>query len=800
LDWIVMKALEKDRTRRYETVNGLARDIERHLEGEPVAACPPSQAYRAGKFIRKHRVAVSAGAIVALALITGLVFALVGFAQARRASQRAQGQAAITKAVNDFLLNDLLGQASPYESPDRDVKLLQVLDRAAEKIIGRFTNQPLVEASIRHTIGRTYLRMGQPATAEEHLKRAAELRTQQLGPDHPETLESRWQLAVAYGDQGTGKGEPLLREVIKAYQRTLGPEDTNTLGCLRELAGLCLQLGRSAEAGDILRDLLEKERRICGAAHSMTLETMELLAQVYAASGRTANAADLREEILRTGDPLQGPVSNNLAFDYLRLGDYSRALELLSGQVEAVRRRFGPEVSVTAMGNLADAYAMMGLWPRSLDLCRILLESTTNSAKSMTYGLHGAAAALLAGKTNEYREIAGKILARFATTTNTDWGIATTVICLLLPDSVPDLGPVFKLADSLPPSGVVLAGYKIAKGMAGYRRGNLAESLIWFEGWNGIFKDTADSAQAGYFCAMAHFRQGDSIAAHADMKAAGKRLAVCLQSGQLGLNWHIYAQAVAARSEAERLILGREVSKCIDAHDLEEARRRWTPVRQHFTQGDRLAGQKRWSEARNEYITATKEPAFTWEAAESAHAQENSLLATRVGITFLLAKDSASHKQLCRQLLARWEEHRDTVAGWHLLRVCLAGELNTIDELTRKADRAAHLIAQHPDGVTAEAVALLRTMAAYRSGRYQEAADAAKSAQGGRLSVRNAAQIFRAMALARLGQWQEGKQELSQAEANLEKPLKDLTGDAWWDLGLCQLALDEAHRLFGHKK
>jgi eukaryotic-like serine/threonine-protein kinase len=801
LDWIVMKALEKDRTRRYETVNGLARDIERHLEGEPVAACPPSQAYRAGKFIRKHRVAVSAGAVVVLALITGLVFALVGFAQARSASQRAQGQAAIAKAVNDFLLNDLLGQASPLESPDRDVKLLQVLDRAAEKITGRFTNQLLVEASIRQTIGRTYLRLGQPATAEEHLKRAAELRTQQLGPEHPETLESQWQLAVAYGDQGTAKGEPLLREVIKAYQHTLGPEDTNTLGCLWELAGLCLQLGRSAEAGDILRDLLEKERRICGAAHSMTLETMELLAQVYAASGRTANAADLREEILRTGDPLQGPVSNNLAFDYLRLGDYPRALELLSGQVEAIRRRFGPEASVTAVGNLAAAYAMMGLWPRSLDLCRILLESTTNSEKSMVSGLHGAAAALLAGKTNEYREMAGKMLARFATTTNTDWAITTTLTCLLLPDAMPNLEPVFKLADSVPPGGPELQNLnKSAKGMAAYRRGNLAESFHWFEGWDRQFSNGADDARAGYFCAMIHFRQGDAIAAHADMEAAGKRLAVYLQSGQLGLNWSFYAHAVAARAEAERLILGREVSKCIDSRGLEEARRQWEPVRQHFTQGDRLAGQQRWSEARNEYIAATKEPGFTWEAAESAHAEGGSRLATRVGITFLLAKDSASHEQLYRPLLARWEEYPDPITGWHLLRACLAGELNPTNELTGQADRWVQMIADKPAGVAAEAVGLLHTMAAYRSGRYQEAAVAAKSAQGGRLSVRNAAQIVRAMALAKLGRWEDGKTDLQQAESNLAKPLKNLTGDLWWDLAMCQLLLDEAHRLFGERK
>ena len=90
LDWIVMKALEKDRTRRYETVNGLARDLERHLNGEPVVARPPSRAYLAGKFMRKHRVAVTAVGGVALALLIGLGLALVGFTQARRHRRQAE--------------------------------------------------------------------------------------------------------------------------------------------------------------------------------------------------------------------------------------------------------------------------------------------------------------------------------------------------------------------------------------------------------------------------------------------------------------------------------------------------------------------------------------------------------------------------------------------------------------------------------------------------------------------------------------------------------------------------------------
>ena len=162
LDWITMKALEKDRTRRYGSVSDLAADLRRHLNNQPVLASPPSTWYRAGKFVRRHRVGVSAA--------TTLIAMLVAFAattgiQARRIAlerDRANREAEIAKAVNDFLQNDLLAQAGassqarPNTKPDPDLKVRTALDRAAAGIEGKFAAQPLVEASIRHTIGKTY--------------------------------------------------------------------------------------------------------------------------------------------------------------------------------------------------------------------------------------------------------------------------------------------------------------------------------------------------------------------------------------------------------------------------------------------------------------------------------------------------------------------------------------------------------------------------------------------------------------------------------------------------------------------
>jgi non-specific serine/threonine protein kinase/serine/threonine-protein kinase len=189
LDWIAMKALEKDRSRRYETVSGLTRDLERYLAGEPVEAAPPSTAYRLSKFARKHRVGLAAAAAFLGLMAAGVV---VTSWMAVRAS-RAEAEA---RAVNAFLRDDLLAQASatqqasPGTKPDPDLKVRAALDRAATRIGGKFTGQPLVEASIRQTIGDTYRDLGLYPEAQRETQRALALRSRVLGEKHPDALTS----------------------------------------------------------------------------------------------------------------------------------------------------------------------------------------------------------------------------------------------------------------------------------------------------------------------------------------------------------------------------------------------------------------------------------------------------------------------------------------------------------------------------------------------------------------------------------------------------------------------------------
>jgi hypothetical protein len=409
----------------------------------------------------------------------------------------------------------------------------------------------------------------------------------------------------------------------------------------------------------------------------------------------------------------------------------------------------------------------------------------------------GAQAAVLAGETNNYREFINNALIENVGTTNWQDLGSITAVALLLPDSLPDLDPIFTMADALPPPGPeLLNDIKIEKGMAAYRRGRLTETLRWFKDWQRCDPSRPEVVQAACFCAMVHFQQGNLDLALAEMDAAATGLAKYLHSGHLGPDWQTYAQAAAAYAEAERLISGREAATAVDSAQLETARKRWAPISSHLNHGDALASQRKWSAAREEYLAALHDPVFDWGSAERAHNQGGALLLNRIASVFLCANDATSHEKACEECFARWEQHPDPLEGWHLICACLSADLSCTNALTQKADEWANAIEREPHGVSPNCVALIRTMTAYRSGRYEEAVEQSRGADGGRLTVRNAAAIFRAMALGKLGRWEQGRKELANADQALNRPLLNLTGDMWWDLTMCQVVLDEAYRLF----
>jgi eukaryotic-like serine/threonine-protein kinase len=381
LDWITMKALEKDRARRYGSPAELATDIGHYLANEPVTARPASVRYRAKKYVLRHKALVTGTAAVFLVLIAGIITSTWQAVKARRAEAQAKQQSAIAQAVNDFLQNDLLAQASaatqagPSTKPDPDLKVRTALDRAAQRIEGKFPKQPEVEAAIRDTIGRTYTDLGLHPDAEKQLERALDLRRRVLGPEHPDTLKSMNNLAALYELEAKyAQAEALDSQSLEIERRLLGSEHADTLKSMANLASVYFDEGKYAQAEALQRQTLEIKRRVLGADNPDTLRSASSLADVYWHDGKMAQAEELHSQTLEIKHRVLGAEHpstlqsmSNLAAIYEEEGKYAQAEALDIQTLEIKRRVLGPEhrSTLNSVNNLAIVYWFQGKYAQA---------------------------------------------------------------------------------------------------------------------------------------------------------------------------------------------------------------------------------------------------------------------------------------------------------------------------------------------------------------------------------------------------------------------------------------------------
>jgi serine/threonine protein kinase/tetratricopeptide (TPR) repeat protein len=400
LDWIVMKCLEKDRIRRYETVNALARDLQRHLAGDPVEAGPPSAAYRLQKFARKHRPAfVTAGLFAGMLLAMSAVSTWQAFratqaerratdaasralrAEAQTRSQRdralnaeaqARAEAEKAKAINAFLTEDLLTQAEPANTAAEDhVTLLEVLDRAASKVGDRFAGQPEVEDALRRTIAETYHGLASWEKAERQWRAVLEATRRRLGPESPETLRALRDLAHILRHRGRFDPEVLAmaKSASEGLARVLGPDHRDTLASRQLLAAAYWSAGRTDEAIKLDEAILPLYESKLGPDHPVTLTVRNSLASAYWSAGRIDEAIKLHETTLKLDASKLGPdhlvtltVRNNLAVAYWSAGRTDEAIAMHEATLKLRKSKQGPDHPDTLMSrnNLAEAYHTAG--------------------------------------------------------------------------------------------------------------------------------------------------------------------------------------------------------------------------------------------------------------------------------------------------------------------------------------------------------------------------------------------------------------------------------------------------------
>jgi eukaryotic-like serine/threonine-protein kinase len=367
LDWIAMKALEKDRTFRYGAPSELAADIRRYLNNEAVVARPASAGYRLRKYARRHRVAVGVAAGLVLLLAA---FSLVQALQLRRITRERDRATRIT----DFMTG-MFKVSDPSEARGNSVTAREILDKASNDMGTGLAKDPEVQSQMMQVMATTYTNIGLYARAHELAKRALDARMRLHGPDDPKTLESMTQLGWIVDREGHyAEAEKLERQALAGERRVVGPEDPLTLETMDDLAFVMEGLGHAEETEKLEREVIEISTRRLGPESTQTLQSMNRLGIALFDQSRYAEAEqeyrqllEVTRRVLGADHPRSLSAMNNLALALVSQGRYSEAEPLCRQVLAMYGRVFGPEhrntisatqtlVKVlTAEGHLADA-------------------------------------------------------------------------------------------------------------------------------------------------------------------------------------------------------------------------------------------------------------------------------------------------------------------------------------------------------------------------------------------------------------------------------------------------------------
>jgi tetratricopeptide (TPR) repeat protein/tRNA A-37 threonylcarbamoyl transferase component Bud32 len=346
LDWIVMKCLEKDRRRRYDTANGLAMDIRRHLDDEPVVAGPPSASYRLRKFIKRNRAGVFAVTVVAAVLVLGVVGTTAGMLRALSAERGMQRE--LTRATEvKQIITEMLGSINPTIAQGQDNALLKgILDDTAKRLLQGEITDELIAAELHHIIGVAYRDMGLWDEADQHVPVALEIRKRLLGEDDPATMDSVHEMTAVHAFKKRWKTmDELTISNLERRLRVLGPDHPDTLRSMERRAARVGRTKSLDEAELILDEVLERRTRVLGPEHRDTLETMGHLGLLYSRQERFAEAESMLSESIETRRRVLGeahpdlfPSMGNLADVYRKQGRYEQALSLGTEIRDLMRR------------------------------------------------------------------------------------------------------------------------------------------------------------------------------------------------------------------------------------------------------------------------------------------------------------------------------------------------------------------------------------------------------------------------------------------------------------------------------
>jgi serine/threonine protein kinase/tetratricopeptide (TPR) repeat protein len=377
LDWIVMKCLEKDRSRRFGTASDLALDLDRYLRDEPISARPPSSIYRLKKLARRNRTAFIAAGAILLALGAGFAVSIAGFVAARSSQHLAEQQkqnaeinagearraAARAEAVNKFL-QEMLASADPSFAGASDISVRAALDKAVAQLdAGAIKGQLDVVAGLRMTIGRAYAGLALFDAAQVQLEAAVSSTRALYGEDHAEyaaALHKRGTLQLLKSNMGGAEVD--MRAALEINRRRLDPQDLRLAANLNDLATCIMESTRLDQRDQLLNEALRIVRLPQNADDPLLGDVLNNLGHAPKIRGEWERAEALFREALAVNRRLRGDVHafiatnlDNLAQIRDSRGDVDEA-EALYREALDIRRRLyktdHPELATT-LHNLA---------------------------------------------------------------------------------------------------------------------------------------------------------------------------------------------------------------------------------------------------------------------------------------------------------------------------------------------------------------------------------------------------------------------------------------------------------------
>ncbi len=348
LDWITMKALAKERSRRYGSPMDLAADIRRHLAHAPVEAGRPGAVYRARKFVRRHRFGVIAGAVVVATLLVGIAGTSIGMLRAKREAQTA-------RRVADILAGTFT-ELNPFQAGAVVATPEAMLERGTERIEAELADEPLVQARLFDVMGNALAAYGRYDRSRELLERAVALRREHLGAEHALTLGSMTHLGNLYWVTGDYPASRELHERILAIrERNPVPGELAISANLQSLGRLHWKLSEFEQAHALFERSLVLHEAALGPDHLAVaydlfwLGTVEMDTMDYgAARSHMERAAQIGERELGPDHPEVANAAFQIGLLYWRMGERDAAREKLERALAIHERGIGPDNPATA--------------------------------------------------------------------------------------------------------------------------------------------------------------------------------------------------------------------------------------------------------------------------------------------------------------------------------------------------------------------------------------------------------------------------------------------------------------------